>query len=183
MVATFPEESRGTNSTLEFSADGRRSGYRRPIPGRGSSPAYSFSGRLEIFRCSVKKFTTTAERAYGHIDTMLIVSRPFRSINIRYDSAACMICQWRSFSTSYRRLAEKEPPPAPSPPPASPLEGAPRSYGKAVSDFTPKPLNRPLGLPGPPRSGENWGIDTRTWKQRRDDFVNYDKHLIRRKQL
>jgi ATPase complex subunit ATP10 len=118
------------------------------------------------------------------------------------DSKACLLCQWRSFSTSYRRLAEKEaskssPQPskatspasdgknAPAVPevPPSPLADAPRAYGKAVSEFTPKPLSRPIGLPKPPRSGENAGLDGRSWKQRRDDFVNYDKHIVRRKEL
>ena len=146
--------------------------------------AYPFCGRLEIFRSFIQKFTTTGRKGYERNGTMFIISRPFRSVNAKYDSAACLLCQWRSFSTSYRRLAEKEPPATPSPPPpASPLEGAPRAYGKAVTDFTPKPLNRPIGLQNPPRPGENWGIDTRTLKQRRDDFVDYDKHLIRRKQL
>lgn len=122
------------------------------------------------------------------------------------DSRACLLCQWCSFSTSYRRLAEKEAsnssipttspskaapltaadgneaPTVPEVPP-SPLADAPRAYGKAVEEFTPKPLSRPIGLPKPPRSGENAGVDRRSWKQRRDDFVDYDKHIVRRKQL
>lgn len=112
---------------------------------------------------------------------MIISRRPFRPVNIKIGSAACLLCQWRTFSTSYQRLAEK---PAPAtPPPPGPLDEAPRSYGKAVSEFTPKPLSRPIGLPNPPRPGENTGIDKRTLRQRRDDFVDYDKHLKRRKEL
>lgn len=111
---------------------------------------------------------------------MIVSRRPFRLVNIKIGSAACLLCQWRTFSTSFRRLAEK---PAPTTPPPGPLDEAPRSYGKAVSEFTPKPLSRPIGLPNPPRPGENTGIDKRTLKQRRDDFVDYDKHLKRRKEL
>ena len=111
---------------------------------------------------------------------MILSQRVLWSASIRIDSAACLLCQWRSFSTTYRRLEEKK---LPTPPLASPLDDAPRAYGKAVSEFTPKPLNRPIGLPNPPRAGENIGVDTRSWKQRRDDFVNYDKHLDRRKEL
>ncbi|KAI9722368.1 MAG: hypothetical protein M1812_001840 [Candelaria pacifica] len=55
--------------------------------------------------------------------------------------------------------------------------------GGKDKDFVPKPLSRPLGLDYPPQPGQNTGIDPRTWRQRRDDFVNYDKHLERRKQL
>ncbi|KAI9846094.1 MAG: Mitochondrial ATPase complex subunit atp10 [Sclerophora amabilis] len=53
----------------------------------------------------------------------------------------------------------------------------------ADADPVPKPLTRPLGVPSPPKEGENSGIDPRPWRQRRDDFFNYDKHLERRKQL
>jgi ATPase complex subunit ATP10 len=111
---------------------------------------------------------------------MIVSRKPFRLVNIKIGSAACLLCQWRTFSTSFRRLAEK---PASTTPPPGPLDEAPRSYGKAVSEFTPKPLSRPIGLPNPPRPGENTGIDKRTLKQRRDDFVDYDKHLKRRKEL
>ncbi|KAH7403378.1 ATP10 protein-domain-containing protein [Cadophora sp. MPI-SDFR-AT-0126] len=116
---------------------------------------------------------------------MIISRRPLRPLDFKLEAKACLLCQWRTFSTSYRRLAEKETPAPPTTPvpPESPLADAPRSYGKAVSEFTPKPLSRPIGLPNPPRAGENAGVDNRSWKQRRDDFVDYDKHLVRRKQL
>lgn len=65
----------------------------------------------------------------------------------------------------------------------SPLTDAPRSYGKRLEEFTPTPLSRPIGLPYPPEAGQNTGIDFRTLKQRRDDFVDYDKHLQRREHL
>lgn len=125
------------------------------------------------------------------IINMIISRRSLRPTIIKLDSAACIACQWRSFSNSYRRLAQKEIPTAaptnpqnsaPTPAP-SPLADAPRAYGKAVEEFTPKPLNRPIGFPKPPRAGENTGIDKRSWSQRRADFVNYDKHIARRKEL
>lgn len=111
----------------------------------------------------------------------------------------CLLCQWRTFVTTYPRLqspnsnklsktaaskttdsnvlgadASSEP---------SPLADAPRSYGKRVEEFKPKVLARPIGLNHPPNPGENTGIDLRSLKQRRDDFVNYDAHLKRREQL
>ncbi|EGY22922.1 mitochondrial ATPase complex subunit ATP10 [Verticillium dahliae VdLs.17] len=115
---------------------------------------------------------------------------------------ACSLCQWqqRLFTTSARRLAEKPAPlpPTPSPPsapagtvplqkPKPELPGAaikaPRSYGARLDKFTPEPLPRPIGMPGPPHPNDNSGYDPRTIKERRDDFVNYDKHLARRRQL
>ncbi|KAH6636667.1 ATP10 protein-domain-containing protein [Chaetomium tenue] len=118
-------------------------------------------------------------------------------------TAACLLCQWRSFSISYRRLVDK--PPAPTSGPAnpsstqpspgtapvsrdaaaasSPLAHAPRAYGKKLKDFTPTPLARPIGMNYPPQAGENTGIDNRSLKQRHADFTNYDKHLKRREEL
>lgn len=64
-----------------------------------------------------------------------------------------------------------------------PIE-APRSYGKRVDgDFKPMPLPRPIGMTAPPQPGENTGLDSRTIKERRADFVDWDKHLARRQEL
>ena len=120
---------------------------------------------------------------YNPAASMFLTRRPLRPNNLLFDSAACIECQWRTFSISYRRLSEKETKATKNLITQPLLENAPRADGKAVEEFTPKPLNRPIGLPKPPRAGENTGIDTRTWKQRWDDYVNYDKHLIRRKEM
>ncbi|KAI6365943.1 hypothetical protein MCOR25_005180 [Pyricularia grisea] len=70
------------------------------------------------------------------------------------------------------------------PPEASPFGDAPRSYGKQSDEtFKPRPLARPIGMKDPPMPGDNSGLDFRTIQQRRDDFVNYEKHLIKRKQM
>ncbi|KAI1345134.1 ATP10 protein-domain-containing protein [Xylariaceae sp. FL0016] len=109
----------------------------------------------------------------------------------------CLFCQSRAFSTSFRRLAEQ----AGKPPPDSAtrsvtgrriqqnlpinpaLADAPRAYGQRHEEFVPQPLSRPIGMPYPPEPGQNTGIDFRTYRQRRDDFVNYDKHLEKREKL
>ena len=66
---------------------------------------------------------------------------------------------------------------------ASNLKKTNSLYDDFEESYTPKPLSRPLGQLQPPQPDENTGVDPRSWRQRRDDFWNYDKHLARRKQL
>ncbi|POS73180.1 F1F0 ATP synthase assembly protein Atp10 [Diaporthe helianthi] len=126
------------------------------------------------------------------------IARPILGPAIR-SSNTCLWCQWRTFVTTYPRLQTPNPKqpsknaasnttentaleePTSSEP--SPLADAPRSYGRRVEEFKPKVLARPIGLNHPPNPGENTGVDLRSLKQRRDDFVNYDAHLKRREQL
>ncbi|KAH8197879.1 hypothetical protein TruAng_007978 [Truncatella angustata] len=122
---------------------------------------------------------------------------PFR----RRPQLLCLLCQRRSFSTSYRlaeqaqkaatkpsfkKVATPAAAPAEAPGkfiPEAPLENAPRGYGPRVEKFTPVPLPRPIGMPYPPEPGQHTGLDNRSIRQRRDDFVNWDKHLARREEL
>lgn len=57
------------------------------------------------------------------------------------------------------------------------------SHADLEEAYTPKPLSRPLGQLQPPQPDENTGVDPRSWRERRDDFWDYDKHLARRQQL
>lgn len=181
-------------------------GVQRPV-------AWKFLGpRLTQFHIKPTPDTLIIDRC-DHLPAMLTRT----GIRTGTRTAACLLCQWRSFSvSSSRRLADKPPDPAPPPasadpkaPPASgtspasgtaaaaaaakgpgplvdpdgPLAHAPRSYGKKLKEFTPTPLSRPIGMNAPPQPGENTGVDKRSLKQRRDDFVNYEKHLQRREYL
>lgn len=71
--------------------------------------------------------------------------------------------------------------PKPTQKPIGPPANPPSS--KNEGDHTPRPLSRPIGMPLPPKPGENTGIDSRSYRQRRDDLVNYEKHLERRQEM
>lgn len=89
--------------------------------------------------------------------------------------------------TAFCPLSSKTTPP--SLPPQPPVRENQKSPGTLddvdpkEKDFTPRPLLRPLGMDFPPMKGENSGVDLRTLQQKRDDFVNWDKHLEKRKRL
>ncbi|KAG6001406.1 hypothetical protein E4U43_001324 [Claviceps pusilla] len=108
-------------------------------------------------------------------------------------AAVCIRCRCqyqcrRSFAVTALRRRSDPPASGASMDPKSHVQGtpieAPRSYGKRVTGtFVPKPLPRPIGMPLPPRAGENTGIDTRSLRQRKEDFGDYEKHMARRKEL
>ncbi|KAI9761404.1 MAG: Mitochondrial outer membrane protein iml2 [Chaenotheca gracillima] len=108
----------------------------------------------------------------------------------RRQGTLCLFCRHqRSLQTSSGlRAANKNPSlkASPAQKPASSPAAAPdatKPSSDAEKDPTPKQLSRPLGVASAPRPGENSGIDPRTLQQRRDDFVNYEKHIARRKEL
>ena len=100
----------------------------------------------------------------------------FRSIALGRPKT-CTLCQWRASRTSARVHAE-----------SFRLFSSLQPYRAQAStkdeeEFVPRPLGRPIGFADPPQPGENTGLDNRSLRQRRDDFVSWDRHLKRRKEL
>lgn len=61
---------------------------------------------------------------------------------------------------------------------------APRRHDRGFEGgFTPQPLPRPVGMPLPPRPGENTGLDGRPLRQRIADWFDYDARLRRRREM
>lgn len=102
----------------------------------------------------------------------------------------------------YASLPDQTQRQAPPPPPSTPYSPAPpppafsarsaadrlpgyKKRGRADDDeeFMPQPLARPIGMPNPPRPGENMGLDNRSRAQRREDFANFEKHMQRRAKM
>jgi hypothetical protein len=113
-------------------------------------------------------------------------------LRLQCQAAQRQLSQYRQASTKHTPKSTAVNPPKPQAPQSIPppttdpnplLDPFANPRSKNAEDYLPKPLSRPLGLPNPPRPGENTGIDPRTWRQRRDDFVNYEKHLERRRVL
>ncbi|KAI9684789.1 MAG: Mitochondrial ATPase complex subunit atp10 [Trizodia sp. TS-e1964] len=67
--------------------------------------------------------------------------------------------------------------------PTHPTSGLPRAPRSGEENFTPQPLRRPIGLPYPPTPGQHTGIDARSWRQRRADLFDAEKHRARRRKL
>ncbi|KAI9765276.1 MAG: hypothetical protein M1840_007475 [Geoglossum simile] len=106
------------------------------------------------------------------------------------DSSLCLLCSsYRVSFTPGHTVRDASSASGKTPPGSSPnrkdTTGGPALAQErdTEQDFIPKPLARPLGLSNPPEAGENTGVDMRTWRQRREDFFNYHKHLEKRKLL
>lgn len=188
ILAVVLDRAAGDVPPLDSWRIGDVHGGRRGFSGRRDFYVVASTTRLNL---TLSRATTCVKMNSTRAPLARALLHPERFTSIAYPIRS------RPLSTTLRRYADKPTPSAAAPPAPtpeepkplsaadlpSPLADAPRATGKAVEQFTPKPLPRPIGLPTPPRSGENAGVDTRSWKQRRDDFVDYDKHLVKRKQL
>lgn len=94
----------------------------------------------------------------------------------------CQTCFRRTFvSTAPLRVRNESPkPPAPAIAEKQPQE--PEEFEDPRARPL-QPLGKPIGFKHPPKPSDNDPVDRRTWRERRDDFHNYDKHLEKRQAM
>lgn len=113
--------------------------------------------------------------------------RALRCIALSESTPLCVQISRRGYASLPDRPNASKPPPPPAVKTTKPPAEAPgyklRDKKDDDEDFTPIPLSRPIGMPNPPQPGENMGVDPRSLRQRRDDFVDYEKHLARRAKM
>lgn len=132
---------------------------------------------------------------------VVIPVNSFRTIHFRTGSSIiCAAYQTKSVTariplpTAIRQLSSSSQKSNKTPPVSPPSSSdKPPSTGGAKTplpkaeierpDYTPVQLSRPVGLEFPPEPGQNTGDDKRTLQEKRDDFVNWDKHLAKRRML
>lgn len=114
-----------------------------------------------------------------------------------FQGGRCLSCQFRSTATVFRSrplryYASKANGPSkeqqqqqqqPTSPEKKQSSSPSQPKKPDEKDIVPHVLDRPIGSVIPPQEGQNTGVDERTYRQRRDDFVSYDRHIERRKEL
>lgn len=58
-----------------------------------------------------------------------------------------------------------------------------RNSGTFAKEVNVPMLDRPIGVVDAPKYNDNDGVDRRSLKQKKEDMLNYDKHMERRKEL
>ena len=118
--------------------------------------------------------------------TGILHTTPAHALVVASHVAICTRCLSSSHPTNSpkaSKIANPSQRPTTTPGPRPPAEPPLLLDPKPTSEPTLQPLSRPLGLPSSPKPGQNSGVDLRTWRERRDDFFDWDKHLARRREL
>jgi mitochondrial ATPase complex subunit ATP10 len=109
-----------------------------------------------------------------------------RCLNRYYTRSAVQ----RAATKAIQDKSQKAEPPAPTP---STSKNKVEEYNPYKSRFerpehwdrswVPPPLGRPIGYPNPPQPGENTGIDSRTFAERRRDYWDQEKQTKKQHEL